>query len=358
MHIVINSWRDLVNPDAGGSELYVDRIASGLQRRGHDVTVVAARPVTDHSYDVMANGGRMTQYLRSPVLYLRRFRNADVVVDVVNGMPFLTPIWRRHGAVVPLVHHVHDVQWRQWFPAPVAAAGRFMEAHAMPAVYRDSLFVTVSESSADSLGALSVDRDRIRIVHNGIDLPASPPQESAEPLFVVLGRLVPHKRVDIALRAWDQVRPVTGGTLVVAGAGPELESLRRIASPDVEFLGHVSDAERERLLARAWLLIHPSMLEGWGLVIMEAAAHSTPTLGFTSPGVKDSVLDGVTGVLTDSAENYADQWIALARDTARRRRMADAGRQRAATFDWDNSADAFEKVMIEAADRAAGRRNR
>jgi glycosyltransferase involved in cell wall biosynthesis len=131
--------------------------------------------------------------------------------------------------------------------------------------------------------------DHISTIEMGLDFEPIDPAPSEEPRFLVLSRLVPHKRVDLALRIWDDVRPMTGGTLVIVGDGPELERLRSMSGPGVEFLGWVDEDKKREELSKAWLLVHPAHHEGWGTVVMEAAAASVPTLAFDVAGVRDSV---------------------------------------------------------------------
>ncbi|HEX8580958.1 MAG TPA: glycosyltransferase family 4 protein, partial [Acidimicrobiales bacterium] len=235
MRILFVAWRDLANPLAGGSEILVDRLAGGLVERGHDVALLCAAPAEPRAYRVVTNGGQHTQYLLAPFRYAGGFRDRDLVVDVANGMAFFTPLWRR-GPSVCFVNHVHTEQWAQWFPRPVAAVGRELERRAMPFAYRNRLFVAVSPSTAESLHRLGVPPEQVRIVINGVDPPAVVAPESPEPLFLALGRLVPHKRFDLLLRLWERVRPVTGGRLVIAGDGPERATLKALAGEGVEVL--------------------------------------------------------------------------------------------------------------------------
>ncbi|MDP8927616.1 MAG: glycosyltransferase family 4 protein [Actinomycetota bacterium] len=353
MKIVFLSWRDLAHPLAGGSEVLVDRLARGLLEHGHEVSLVCGGPVANRPYQIRDGGGTYSQYLRAPATYMRRFRDHDLVIDVANGMTFFTPLWRRRP-VICLVNHVHTSQWGQWFPRPIAALGRSLERRAMPRVYRGHLFVAVSASTAASLEAIGVAPDLIRIVPNGTDpVPASHPK-SREPLFLSLGRLVPHKRVDLLLEAWEQVRPRVGGRLVIAGTGPEAARLTAMAGERVEFVGRVSEADKQRLLSEAWLLLHPAMFEGWGLVVMEAAAAGTPTVGFDVLGLRDSVAHAKTGMLADCRESFLEYWIALAEDTHRRSTMGLLARQRAARYSWSSSVERFLSVAEEAvADRPA-----
>jgi glycosyltransferase involved in cell wall biosynthesis len=343
MRVVFISWRDLANPQAGGSEYVNDRLATGLQERGHEVALLAGTPVAERAYPVVDTGGTYAQYLRAPLEYRRRFRDWDVVVDVENGVPFFSPLWRR-GAVVCLVHHVHVDQWRMYFSRPVAWAGRTLETRVMPAVYRRQLFVAVSGSTATSLEALGVDAARIRTIAMGCDPVTATAPKSSTPLFLALGRLVAHKGLDRLVALWERVRPQTGGRLVVAGEGPELAALRRAAGADVELPGAVSGDEKLRLLSSAWALVHPAHHEGWGTVIMEAASAGTPTVGYRVPGVRDSVVDGTTGLLAADDDELVAAWVRIATDPSLRASLSRAARARAATFTWDRAADAFEAV--------------
>ena len=348
MRILFVAWRDLANELAGGSEVLIDHLAAGLTQRGHDVTLLCANPIGEpRAYKVEPNGGTVDQYLRAPFSYHRHFRDADLVVDVANGLAFYAPAWRR-GPSICFVNHIHTDQWDQWFPRPVAAVGRLMEQHAMPAAYRNRLFVAVSPSTADGLEALGVDRHRIRIIINGTNLPDEVTPESLDPLFVGLGRLVPHKRFELAIKAWEQVRPQVGGRLVIAGKGPDLERLRDTAGPGVELPGHISEAEKLDLISRAWLMVHPASHEGWGLVITEAAAYGTPSLAFRVPGLRDSIVDGMSGVLVDRPEELASMWLTLAQDPARRAKLREGARLRAAACTWDHTIDRFEEICEEA----------
>lgn len=347
MKILFCAWRDLANPLAGGSEVLIDRLASGLTERGHDVTLLCAGPVAGRDYHVVQSGSTYSQYLRVPFHYLSKFRDADLVVDVANGMSFYSPIWRRKPSIC-FVNHVHTQQWAAWFPRPVAAVARNAERHLMPMAYRNRLFVAVSPSTANALQGLGVDPDRIRLVHNGVDPVSTLLPKSPEPLFVALGRLVPHKRYEILLRQWERVRARVGGRLVIAGDGPEAEKLAAIAGPGVELVGQITEAEKARLLGEAWLFLHPSMLEGWGIVIMEAAAAGTPTIGFSVPGVRDSVVDGTSGVLVDTEDEFAEQWIRLTTDHEARAALGKGARSVARRYSWSSTVDEFEAVAQEA----------
>lgn len=352
MRIVIHAWRDLAHPQAGGSEQLVHLIAGGMTDRGHDVHLICGDPVGERSYAVSASGGTYSQYARVPLLDHRLARSADVVLDVANGATYGTPLWRR-GATILLVHHLHTTQWRETFPWPIAMLGTLFERRLVPVIYRRCLVLAVSRSTAQDLEGIGVPTNRIRLIQNAVGpTPATGAQRSSEPLFVALGRLVPHKRMDLLLAMWEHVRPVTGGRLVIIGDGPSRDQLRATAGPQVELVGWVDEEEKYRLLAQAWLLLHTASHEGWGIAISEAGAVGTPAIGFDVPGVRDALVDGQTGRLAKDPDEFERLWIELAQDERHRADYGDAARAVTATHDATTTVDRFEEIALEATKRS------
>ncbi|MBI2706175.1 MAG: glycosyltransferase [Actinobacteria bacterium] len=359
MRILFVSWRDLAHGNAGGSEVVVDRLARGLQARGHDVALLCGGPVGERPYEVVANGSTYSQYLTAGPRYLHRHRDADLVVDVVNGMPFFTPLWRR-GPGLCLVHHVHGEQWGQYFPRPIARTGEVFERRVLPRLYRGTHFLSISESTKADLEALGVPGDHIHLMYNGLALEdVGTRARSDTPMFLALGRLAPNKRLDLLLEHWKAVRPATGGRLVIVGDGPEQGRLAQLVAGDdsVELAGKVTERRKAELLSEAWLLVHTARHEGWGLVIMEAAACGTPAVAYDVPGVRDAVIDGVTGVLARDDAEFVDQWQRLANDATARSSLGTVGCRRAREFTWEGSIDDFLKAADAATmeGRARGR---
>jgi glycosyltransferase involved in cell wall biosynthesis len=121
--------------------------------------------------------------------------------------------------------------------------------------------------------------------------------------YVVLSELMPHKRIELAVRAFGALhRP-----LVVVGDGPDARRLQRMAGPTVRFTGRVSDAEVARLLATARALV-VTATEEFGIAAVEAQAAGRPVIALHQGGVTESVVDGSTGVFYDepTAEALAE----------------------------------------------------
>ena len=110
--------------------------------------------------------------------------------------------------------------------------------------------------------------------------------------YLAFGRLVPYKRVDVAIEACERL----GRPLIVAGDGRDLPRLRALAGRWTTFVGHVADADVPQLFARSRALLFPG-LEDFGIVPVEAQAAGLPVVAYGAGGVRDSVLDGRTGVL-------------------------------------------------------------
>ena len=348
-NILFIAWRDLANPLAGGSEVLVDQLATGLLARGHRVTLLAGGTVAERPYPVHRNGGTYSQFVRAPLAYWRNFRDVDLIVEVCNGMPFLVPLWSRKPAIC-LVNHVHTELWPIRFRPPLSTVGRRIEDTVMPMAHKKNLFLTVSPSTAEALTSMGVEPDRIRQICNGVVRPDPLTPRSKDPMFLALGRLTDYKRLDLLLRLWERVRPVTGGQLVIVGDGPERARLQTLAGPGVTFTGRVSEQDKHRLLCQAWLLMHPALIEGWGLVVAEAAIRGTPAIAFDVPGLRDSVVHGETGMLVTNANEgqFASAWASLAIDGRRREALGRAARTRALDLHWSAAVEGFENVAEEA----------
>jgi glycosyltransferase involved in cell wall biosynthesis len=269
-------------------------------------------------------------------------------------MPFFAPLWSRRPLLC-LVNHVHTDLWRLRLRPPFSTAGRFTEGVLMPWAHRRNLFLTVSSSTAAALQEIGVSQDRIRQICNGVMEPDPLTARSPEPMFLALGRLTDYKRVDLLLRLWERVRLVVGGKLVIAGDGPERPRIQALAGPDVIITGRVSEEEKHRLLCSAWMLLHPAMIEGWGIVIAEAAIRGTPAIGFDVPGLRDSVLHGQTGLLVRNEGQFASAWASLALDRGRREALGHAARDRALRLHWSAAVEGFAQVADEAVARARDR---
>jgi lipopolysaccharide/colanic/teichoic acid biosynthesis glycosyltransferase/glycosyltransferase involved in cell wall biosynthesis len=164
--------------------------------------------------------------------------------------------------------------------------------------------------------------------------------------FLVVSALVPNKRVDLALRAF-QGRPER---LVVVGDGPERARLQELAGPNVRMIPRVEEAELARLLARCRALVHPGV-DDFGMVMVEALAAGKPVLACAEGGALDIVQDGKTGMLIEAPTVEA---VRAAIDRfVRREECFDPVKLRAFARRFDRTH--FERRFAAAVDEARGR---
>jgi glycosyltransferase involved in cell wall biosynthesis len=361
VRIAILNWRDLSHPEGGGAEVYAIRVAEGLVARGHHVTVLCAdhgaapRDEDHRGVRIRRRGGRLGVYPQA-LFGLRALTRLDgafnVVVDVQNGLPFFSPLATR-CPVVTLVHHVHREQWPVVFGPLVSRLGWFVESQVAPRLYRGRQYVAVSGRTKDELADLGVDPSHIAVIHNGTAPPLNGGEErSPHPTIVVLGRLVPHKRVEHAVDVVLRLRSRHPGLeLRVVGHGWWADRIAAYAAEhdardSVALLGFVPEDEKHRELARAWLALAPSVKEGWGLSVVEAGSHGVPTVAYHGAGgLSESIEDGRTGLLAHDLASLTEHTDRLLTDHDHRTRLGEAAKVHSTGFTWEATIGSWEDLL-------------
>jgi glycosyltransferase involved in cell wall biosynthesis len=359
--IVFLSWRDTHNPEGGGAERYLEKMAVGLVHRGCEVTIFCAAHAAAAPDEVIdgvrfvRRGSKLSVYAAG-MAALRRgdLGDPDVVVDVQNGMPFFSRLVTRKPVIV-LVHHVHREQWPVVYPGLTGRVGWWIEHRLAPWLYRREQYVAVSRATRDELRGLGVRGPRVAVVHNGTDV-ARPVevQRSPEPMIAVVGRLVPHKQVEHAIDAAVALRSEFPGLrLHVVGSGWWEGNLHEYAEAHgagdtVVFEGHVGEQRKHEVYEQAWVLALPSMKEGWGLVVGEAGMHGTPAVAYRSAGgTTESIDDGLSGLLVDTPTELTAAIGDVLRDQSLRGQLAKGAREMSHAFTWDHAQESFAVVLGE-----------
>ena len=360
--VVVVNWRDPDHSMAGGAERYAWEFSRALVAAGAQVWFVTAREPgqarrqTREGIHVRRGGGRFVFYAFAAGFLARHRTHIDAVIDAEAGIPVFSPLWVGDPAKVTLLmHHVHQQQFATYFPRPVAGLGRVLEDRVMPRVYRDSRAVAVSESTRLEMARQLGWSGPVEVLVNGSSAPLERtvhPDDTIDRIAVV-GRLSPHKRVDMVVRAVAAlvaVRPMLH--LDVVGAGPESAALAELVRElDVEkhvtLHGFLDEPTKADVLARTRLHVCASDVEGWGQVVVEAASYGVPTLARKVPGLRGSVRHETTGWLLDEGARRPDLAAVQSRltvgieralaeldDPERRAEMAGACRDWAGRFSW------------------------
>jgi len=366
--IVIVNWRDSAHPEAGGAELYCEQVARRLAAEGKEVVFLTAhasgrRKERRDGYTVIRRGGRFTVYPWALLWLLVHRRQVVGVIDSQNGIPFFSPLAvPRRTPVVLLLHHIHQQQFSLYFRPPLAAVGRWLERTGSRWVYGRRAVAAVSVSTRWAARRELMLRGPIHVIPCGLNMPATLPmvERSMSPRIACVGRLVPHKRLDLLIEAMPEVlKRVPDVELHLVGEGPERARLHDLVTARglvnrVQLHGWLDAHARDELLASAWLTVNPSMGEGWGLSVLEANAQGVPAVAFHVPGLRDSVRDGETGWLVKEESDLAhavEDALRTLDDVATAREWAQRTRAWAARFTWDGTARMMAELLAAERDR-------
>ncbi len=361
LRMLIFNWRDTKHVWAGGAEVYVQEIAKELVNQGHRVTLFCGndgnclRNEVIGGVQIVRRGGFYTVYIWAFLYYILRFRGYfDVIIDSQNGIPFFTPFYALKPKFL-LIHHVHQTVFNKHLRWPFANLAVFIETKVMPFAYRNQKIITVSNSSKTDIIKAKIGKgENIEIVHPAIKANNFLRGFKTEaPSFLYLGRLKAYKNIDLTITAFSEVvKLYKNAKLVIAGEGESLIKLKKLVSllalnESVIFTGKVNEEEKIKLLSRSWVFIQTSLIEGWGITVIEANACGTPVIAANVAGLKDSVVHNKTGVLVPpgSVASLAAAMKILITNTAFRVKLSREAYQWSKNFSWEKSASEFLRII-------------
>lgn len=344
-----------------------------IAARGHRVRLLAARYAGAGDAETIdgvevERRGRASTFNWVALAACRRWARegrADVVVENLCKIPLFTPALGGGMPAVVIVHHLFGGTVFQE-ANPLVGSYVWLHERFVPAAYRRADLIAVSNTTRADLQARGLVSTPIEVVPAGVDTSFFRPHDCVRPgprpRLVYVGRMKRYKRVDLLLRAaalLARERPALEVEIIGRGNHrPSLEALaaRLGLSGRVRFAGHVGEEEKLDRLRRAHVAVYPSPKEGWGIAAVEAAACGVPVVASDSPGLRDSVRDGETGLLVPHGDvaGLAGALGRLLDDEPLRRRLGEGGVAWARRFSWDAAAERIEARLRVAAQR--GRR--
>lgn len=370
LRILVVNYRDIEHPEAGGAEVHLHRIFGRLVAQGHAVCLLTTsfpgapeRTVID-GIQVIRHGGDLTfQWtVRRMLPRIEADFRPDVLVEDLNKLPLYTEQCSKLPKLIQ-IHHLWMSSIFREASFPIALAVWAFEK-SIPLFYRNSAFAVVSPSTSIELTRLGIAEDRISLIYNGTEteLQASSPAPK-KPYFLWLGRIRRYKGIWVALEAFREfARRNHEGHLIFAGSGPESAALAKKVhqwglSERVEIAGRVSKERKAELLREATALLQTSYKEGWGLTVIEAAGQGTTTIASNVAGLRDSVLDGKTGLLfpAGNALACAHAMENLVRTPQLRQSLESAALEHARTFSWDRAAQETLQCLQNLLEKASNR---
>lgn len=362
--ILVLNERDPRNPLTGGAETHVFEIFSRLVREGHSVTLLAAgfrggaRDEVVDGVRVLRFANRYAYYFLVPWIARREAaKGCDVVVDVLNKLPFLSP-WFVPKPCMAIVHHLFGTTAFRQVSPPVALVTWLME-RLIPFAYAKVPILAISPSTKQDLIARGIDGRHIHVVPPGVDKATHIAEDDGvhrEPLVVWIGRLEPYKRADVAIDAMkDVIAAVPDARLVIVGAGSARGSLEqhvgnRGLQDRVRFTGFVSEEEKIAWIRRASVVVQTSEKEGWGMTMIEANRCNTIPVASAVEGLRDSVRDDQTGLLVPYGDPkaLAAALVRVLTDLDLRARLLAGGAEWSDRFGWDEVADDTMTLLEDA----------
>lgn len=362
MNILIFSWRGPNHPHAGGAEESTHQHAKAWVKAGHHVTLFTSafksgkeRRMID-GVEIIRKGGQVFGvHLAACWWYLfTKHQRFDLIIDQFHGIPFFTPLYIR-AKKVAFIHEVTKEVWKlnPW-PWPLnllpAFLGTFFEPLIFKLFYKRIPFMTVSESTRDDLISWGIPKDNIKVIYNGVKVINFEKviHKNSKRTLIFLGALSRDKGVEDSIEIFSDISKTDtyDWQMWIVGKGnyDYVQKLIHKAmdlgiEKKIKFWGFVSENKKFELLAKAHILINTSTREGWGLVVIEAGFMGTPTVGYRVAGLKDSIVDGKTGLLFDKKDRdkMAEAIINLVSNQKEYLQFSKNAQSRSRSFDWSKS---------------------
>lgn len=374
MKVLIFSWRDIKHPAKGGAEILTLELAKRWVKKGHQVSLVSASFPGAKREEIISKVKIFRPaefYVQSPLKYLNYLYQTakfyrqnlankyDLIIDQAHGLPLFTPLYA-HPKIILFPLEIAKEIWFHEVRFPFSLAGYLLE-QAYIKIFRNIPFLTISPSTAKELKEVGV--KNVFTINPGLNIkPLSEfPRKNKYPHLVSLGRITEMKRVGEIIQAFRLLHkefPLIKLTIIGRGQPRYMEELkslcRKMAIEDrVLFAGYVSEKEKRKFLNEAWLLVSTSVKEGWGLIVIEAAAYGTPTVAYKVPGLVDSVKNQETGILCSKNTH-----VELARNIRRilknpllRKQLSRNALAHSRQFNWNQAANealvVFKKVISQ-----------
>lgn len=316
MNILILNWRDMKHPLAGGAEISLLEHAKYWHAHGATITWFSSQFRGSKEKELLdgityiRKGSHFTVHLWFIYFYLlNKFANATVIIDCFHFLPFFTPLYVKEKKIIAFINEIAGNLWFSNLSYIFAFIGYHLE-RVFFVFYKNQLFITASDSTKNDLLKVGILDKNITIINHGATLGKVSLSVKKEkyPTFMFLGRISSDKGIKDALLAFIEIKhEFKNAKLWIAGREEKAGGLSKLfaslslseAKDSITYYGFISEAKKFELLKRSWVLLHTSVKEGWGLTVIEAASQGTPTIGYNVEGLRDSIKNNVTGLLTE-----------------------------------------------------------
>lgn len=355
MKILVINWQDWLNPLSGGAEVHLHEIFKRIAVK-HEVTLFCSRHEGSSEEEIVDNirivrkGARNTFNFGVKSMYnkLIKEQEFDIIIDDINKIPFYTPLFVKKPLLAISHHFFGNSIFRE--SGYIAGSYVYLSEILVNYVYINTPIAVVSQSTLDEFIERGFNKKNFSIVPNAITQEEFPMQVSTkyeDPSVAYFGRLKKYKSVDHLFFAFAKViEKIPNAKLHIMGRGDFKDYLVRIATQmniidSVKFWGFVSEEQKVDILSKVHCAVNTSMKEGWGITNIEANACGTPVISANSPGLRDSVKDGLSGLLYEygDVEELSEVIYMLLSEQELQKKLSHGAVEWAKTFSWDNSAE-------------------
>lgn len=351
--LIINKFCPL-HPNAGGAEKHLIEIFSrfGTEYEVHLLAAMfpgAKREEIYRNVHILRFGkedslNHIGIHLLLPFLISKYIKilKPEILIEDMSVIPFFTPILYPQQRKIIIAHHLNGLQFFQSQKFIYAVIGYLAEKLFLIS-YKKERVVTVSEWMKQTLI-----RHKFKDVHkilNGIDerLFEIKKQYSTTPTVLFLGRLENRKGPDLFLNTYSVVKKVIPNIKYVI-AGQIIENLEK--TEGVDFLGYISEDKKAELFSQAWLYVAPSRIEGYSISTIEANATGTLVIGNDVNGLRESIQNNQTGILTNCFDKKVfAQTIIDNLDKTKLIAKEENCRAWARKHNWPDSAEKVKKLI-------------
>jgi len=367
LNILALNWQDLKNPFSGGAEVHLEELLRRIVAAGHTVTLFCSNYPGGPNEEIIEGvrvlraGNRYNFNLIAP-FYLRKLvkrETYDLFLEDINKIPFYTPLYLDLPTIVIIPHLFSTAVFQEI--NFVLGSYIYLAEKPLTRIYRNHQYCVISESTAEDLHQRGIPEKNVAVIHCGIDSAVYNNNHRYTkfdyPSVLYLGRIKKYKSVQHLISAFVIVRQaLPEARLTIVGSGDYLDALkaqaRELSLDDaVDFPGFVSQDEKVELMCRSHVAVYPSLREGWGLTNIEANSCGTTVVAANSPGLRDSVRDGISGLLYEFGNigQMAEKIVAVLTDDEKRVKLEQGALEWASRFSWDRAADKFLDLCFQVA---------
>ncbi len=366
------SWRDIKSPAAGGAEVHTHEMLSRADSKKYRIIHIAPyfeglkkAECIDHIHYIR-KGNIFTVIWYAFFYYQKNKDYINYVIDQCNTHRFFSPLWvrkeKRIFYILQLTREIWDINLK----FPFSKIGKYTENFLLK-MNKNDFTITESLSTKNDLIQVGFQPRKIKVIPVGMNFAPWEPEEfkkkESEPVFIYVGRYAKYKGINVAIKALGKIRKkYPKAKLWIVGKSDEayiadclmpicrkykLTWGKKEEDADIVSWGFVSEQKKLELLSRATALLFPSIREGWGIPVTEAANVGTPSIVFDSPGIRDAVDFGRAGYLCkkNTLSGLSKQMLLAIDDQQLYLQKRQAAYEFSKQFLWEKTGSMFDEFI-------------